>query len=521
MESDFDIAVIGAGVAGTYAAWRLKSLRNTRLEQQSDRPSSQRIGIFETSGRIGGRLFSERLPGIPESPVELGGMRFLNTHKRVNGLVKHFDLEFRPLPIVDISKKNLFYLRGRHFTEADWNRPDFTPPYLLDRSERARSAGSLLIETALKYQHSIDDIKNVGFWNLLLEEWSAEAYHLIREASGYDTIVNNWSAAEAIKFLLADFHENAQYFALSRGFQELPISLERQFGMMGGETFLSHRLHRIDRIDSQFVLTFDKNPDRSDSGRRVREQVTYTASKVILALPRRAIELIHPDSFIFDSKVFEQDLRTVIAQSGFKIFAAYRRPWWLKSHGLSEGRSITDLPIRQCYYWSTRKDKNSILMASYNDGASVEYWAGLAKQSEPYCPPLSACPPGIPIPNSLGKIHASKSLVQELQNQLRELHGLNKIDSESSGGLVAPYSVVCQDWSADPFGGGWHFWKIGENSFQTAERIRKPFSDVPLYVCGEAWCDQQGWVEGAIETVDKLLEKEFNLGQTKTAATVS
>ncbi|VDI70149.1 Hypothetical predicted protein [Mytilus galloprovincialis] len=58
-----DIAIIGAGIAGTYAAWRL-------------RHQNKRISIYEFSDRVGGRMFTVQFPDIPDVNVELGGMRY-------------------------------------------------------------------------------------------------------------------------------------------------------------------------------------------------------------------------------------------------------------------------------------------------------------------------------------------------------------------------------------------------------------------------------------------------------------
>jgi hypothetical protein len=32
-------------------------------------------------------------------------------------------------------------------------------------------------------------------------------------------------------------------------------------------------------------------------------------------------------------------------------------------------------------------------------------------------------------------------------------------------------------------------------------------ADLPLYICGEAYSDAQGWVEGALQTADLMLAK--------------
>jgi len=43
------------------------------------------------------------------------------------------------------------------------------------------------------------------------------------------------------------------------------------------------------------------------------------------------------------------------------------------------------------------------------------------------------------------------------------------------------------------------------------KRIVQPEDGVPVYICGEAYSDAQGWVEGALQTADLVLAK-FGLG---------
>jgi monoamine oxidase len=517
-EQTWDVAVVGGGISGVYAAWRLLQgpYEGSALTDLAGRENARpRIGLFEVSQRIGGRLLSVKLPGLEDTPVELGGMRFLKSHRRVFGLIQHLGLPFKELPVSDPNNKALYYLRGRHFAAEDWKRPEFDPPYRLDRGERARAPASLLIEVALRHANRTDQLRNTGFWNLLLEELSLEAYQLLREASGYDTIVHNWSAAEAIPFLLADFAPDAQYLALRDGFQSLPERLADQFRQSGGAISMGHRLHRIDKQgDGWLRLTFDRLPSDPGEGyryRRVAEETVCRARHVILAMPRKALELLHPDSYLFSCQQFETDLQSVLPQPGFKIFAAYRNPWWFDQRGIWAGRSVTDLPVRQCYYWHTVKGAPSALMASYNDGESVEYWSGLAREGPRYAPNPSVCPPGVPIPDNIMKLSASAALVRELQNQLRELHGLPDLPPGTTDRVPEPYVAVSQNWTQDPFGGGWHFWKIGAQAKAIGRRIRQPIPGTPIYICGEAWSRQQGWVEGALETADALLEDNLRL----------
>jgi monoamine oxidase len=67
-----------------------------------------------------------------------------------------------------------------------------------------------------------------------------------------------------------------------------------------------------------------------------------------------------------------------------------------------------------------------------------------------------------------------------------------------------------KDWGDDPFGGGWNSWNIGVRSPEVKQKILKPAS-APVYICGEAYSDAQGWVEGALETADMMLESWFEV----------
>ena len=67
-----------------------------------------------------------------------------------------------------------------------------------------------------------------------------------------------------------------------------------------------------------------------------------------------------------------------------------------------------------------------------------------------------------------------------------------------------------RDWSEDPFGAAAHLWRRGIDGTQVMPRIRRP-SDAPVYVCGEAFSATQGWVEGALQTAQHVLEDHLGV----------
>jgi monoamine oxidase len=98
-------------------------------------------------------------------------------------------------------------------------------------------------------------------------------------------------------------------------------------------------------------------------------------------------------------------------------------------------------------------------------------------------------------------------MVDEAMNQIRELHGRSDIPS--------PYVTWYKDWSMEPYGGGYHAWKANYDIAKTMEYMRNPIPEECIYICGEAYSDQQGWVEGAFCVAERMLECYFDLKRPK------
>jgi lysine 2-monooxygenase len=106
---NIDIAVVGGGVSGAYSAWRLQQAMGVKSS----------IALFESSNRIGGRLFTVTMPGLPNVKAEVGGMRYIPSQPiMVDSLVDHLKLATKDFPMgapPPVGENcNLFYLRGRH-----------------------------------------------------------------------------------------------------------------------------------------------------------------------------------------------------------------------------------------------------------------------------------------------------------------------------------------------------------------------------------------------------------------------
>lgn len=527
-DENIDIAIVGGGVSGVYCAWRLK---------QAD--PSRKIVVFEGSGRVGGRLLSVRPPDIPNMVAELGGMRILPAvQPLVTRLIDVLNAELKTkggdqIELYDFpvdQPQNIAYLRGVYLRLSDFTADPLKVPYRLSFLERGGTAGSIIVNAIEQIVPGITDpgldeyqrremargasfaglpLYRQGFWNVLLRVISGEAYELGVDAGGYNSTLFNWNAADAIPWYLSDFGVDPKYKGFKKGFQEVPNSLARLFGIE--DVRLNARLEGFDAAGDRFEL-------------RVQGK-TVSAGALILAMPRRSLDLLAPTSPPL------QEIRDLIASVTprplFKLFTTYGSPWW-RAAGYTEtrgeskgkfvpvqaGRTVTDLPVRQTYYWpkddgTQATDGPSMLMASYDDGTNIGFWDGfrprrrqawqagkeVAEPADPHVgddcdkqPDLEWC-----------QYKAPRRMVDEVARQLAVIHGLTYTPEVRNAAF--------RDWGDDPFGGGWNSWNIGVESWDVKKRIVKPFDQRALYICGEAYSDAQGWVEGALQTADMVLEK--------------
>lgn len=508
-KSDLDVAVIGGGVSGTYVAWR--------LQQQLANCS---IAVFEHSDRIGGRLYSRRMPGMPHLIAELGGMRYIPASQPlITSAVEQLGLETRNFPMgspEDGSENNFALLRNRHLLQKEFTDPAKVP-YDLSAVEQGRTPDELrlLVQNMLipnAGSLSPDDWFDVkvfgrplwsyGYWDLLYRVLSPEAYAFVQEAGGYDTNVVNGNSVSMLP--IQEKGAATQFLTLVNGMQSLPETLlDRVVEQAPDARQLNQCLRSIEKNSDGYKLTFEKTQTESHVTQATGSYHTVQARHVVLAMPRLAIESIDWQPLRGDRWLIE-NIPSVFKQTAFKLFLGYEVPWW-KSLGLQAGRSITDMPIRQTYYFGVEGEQpgsdpgnhNSLLMASYNDTGAVPFWKGL-ERGAPFTGSnvthLNGESPGVE-----SEHHATESMVRMAQQQLARLHVQHE--------LPEPYTAAYHDWSAWPYGGGWHVWKAGYKFNDIMARMPQPVSDDSVYICGEAYSNGQGWVEGALQTAEQVIER--------------
>ena len=519
-----DTAIIGAGAGGLYSAWRLSHAKEGAVNASD-------IHVFEMSNRIGGRLYTVNMPGMPSVNTELGGMRVLSLQKIVQGVIKKLDIELEDFPMG--GPQNLAYLRGKRFPVSEYSDPQ-TVPFDLPPWESGMSPATLMVKAIEKIVPGVLDAKsekdrrklcnkrkidgiplrNYGFWSLLLQNLTIEGYNLALKGGGYNTLLSNWNCADAIPWYLADFSEDPRdisYKTPIKGMQQIPEKLSSEFQEKGGQVHMQSEL-----------VSFNKSEDHKGllelTVRNLKKgtETNWLCKRLVLALPQWAImklaqhapDRTSPVKF-FNNQTVMSCLDSVTPRTLYKFALAYERPWWHMLNMMS-GHSVTDLPLRQVYYFGTEADQpganpnnlNSYIDCSYTDGVSAGYWEGVRKTG----PDFSGSPnPYIPKGENsyIPGLQVSSQMVKRATQQLQEVHGIPN--------LPKPYAAVFKNWADKPYGGGWHTWNIGVNSAKVMEKVRKPHHDYKVYICGESYSDSQGWVEGALQTSERMLREHFGL----------
>jgi len=466
-----DLAVVGAGASGTWVAHAI----------QRARPGWS-VELFERSDRIGGRLRSVKIPGL-EHPIELGGMRYSTSHRRVKSVVEEFDIPTRPFdPRSDPERTFLRGHLGRGPTDSEGGRG-----YDLPAGERGRSAMDLVREAFLEIVPDAEGLDEVGWTRTRashqhrgrrLTDWaigdavagirSPAGHRFIADAFGYDSGIRAFNAGDAIQFLLGGGDPSAEARVRIDGMDRIPNALAARFVGLGGNIQLGREMRRLVVDDGLLRLDF-------------AEGQTIGARRAVLALPIAALKTLAGESPALGTPAHRRIYEAVEGFPATKLYLWYDRPWWRGDDGVIGIRTTTDLPNRKVFYFDDDPDAPASILAAYTDGRHTAPWVSLANGSSD----------GAPAPDNM---------LEAVREYLEQIH-------PGVGGVPQPVGSAFMHWGSDPLEIGWTFWRAGFNSDEVMSAAVQPDPAVAVYLCGETFSRSQSWVEGALETAETVTQR--------------
>ncbi len=178
------------------------------------------------------------------------------------------------------------------------------------------------------------------------------------------------------------------------------------------------------------------------------------------------------------------------------------------------GPSVTDMPIRQVVYFGDNAlnqsgEKVYGILASYDDEQFTSFWEELEYGTDS----LEKIPFSENYQPLIGPRKATDTMIKMLRQQLAALHFGPMADFSA---VPAPLETRYMDWSLPPFNAGYHAYAAHYDICDVQQKIRKPSqliegADANIFIVGEAYSNDQAWVEGAYCTAESVLNDFFGI----------
>jgi enamine deaminase RidA (YjgF/YER057c/UK114 family) len=337
----FHVAIVGGGISGLYAAYRLRQAWSSQRDQLREtlkvHGDCLNVVILERNPVVlGGRIRSADLP-TPCGSVraELGAMRITTRHLLARHLLR--DLGVQTIPFEGDRFSEHFFLRGKHFDAPDVERDDpSTFPYSIEGPHEKRRTPGALVEYAFEralQELSLDkyataetllvleklrsvaargtltheewlliqkhgllpsrvELKDIGVWNLLHHYLSPEAASFVDGGFGYESVIGNWNVSDAIPWFIADFSPGQGYESIVGSLSEVVDRVTEKVTQKTDDHFRCTifknaqvtGLARPDDTSYRLTIASKEKQYRHHAPEGV------IAGAVFLALPRRPLE---------------------------------------------------------------------------------------------------------------------------------------------------------------------------------------------------------------------------------------
>mmetsp|Transcript_38854 Transcript_38854/g.75773 ORF Transcript_38854/g.75773 Transcript_38854/m.75773 type:complete len:656 (-) Transcript_38854:297-2264(-) len=336
-----------------------------------------------------------------------------------------------------------------------------------------------------------------------------------------------------------------------RGMGAIPISLNKEATDLGVKTTMNQEVIRVEHLGTNdWLITLRETSTSSCTGITKMKQgaeflTVLRAKRVILALPTAAlsrIEFADSDS----SGSLNQKIQSLVSKITqvplFKIFAAWPERWWNVVNNL-DTFSTTEMPkllnerstnftaglflndfINQLVAWypgsqlrqetvdenASACSKMGILQLYSMPARHPKFGAATRDEAQNECPEnddCAACDPNRDTTNSWFSPGISTRLAKLVKQDLSTIFRLDVPDASE-----IKYRMWDQD---DPVTrtAGVHFWKAGVKWWEIYTKALVPIEDDSLHIVGEAYSSQQGWLEGALETSEHLMQEIFQMNR--------
>jgi hypothetical protein len=494
--------IVGGGIAGLYCAWKLLK-RDPECE----------VVLFEARSELGGRIQTQMLGPFF---AECGPMRFeLAIEPYFEALTKELNIpfsSFKPTSSgVSDTKYNLLVneisaaatAEGRETSALDllqyaiyriFHRDDRSLKLAIDDVIGGGITSKISLFCGSLYDEDYDQIRteqrfegeylfHSGFWNVLERVLSPEAISKIRDTGTfYHLMPENPSASEWSIFWLRLFRPDADLWTIPGGVSTVIDALHDQIKILAKKK----------RSKSRFRLELNTTIEKIENSPNKKGVTLISAEKdeehcdhAILAIPAVPLQTIVAP-FPHDVHTY---IRGVIPFPLLKVFVVINRPWWKTPPKPHE--NAHRVPTRELHY-SDQGDQCLILF--YMDRPATAYWKPYIEDH--HVKAQVSSPPALK--DELARLVA-RLLPNDSASEAKHLERVSK--------SIVNFAI--RDWSKPPFGAACHAWAPKVEVPAAIHCLRafglKGSKLHNVHICGEAYSDYQGFIEGSLRSAENVL----------------
>lgn len=463
------VLIVGAGISGLYASIELK----TRFPNKA-------IIVLEKSDRVGGRVLTERWGNFV---LEHGPMRFEpQLQPKFANLIETLDIkttDFSPYTSPD--------------ENPDFNKLEVDEIYAISKSKYAPAFA--LVKYALniilndcwdvdvkyienrelkKYMLKTNAVFNgrylyeQGIWDVFACVLSKEAIdYLQTKGTFYHMLAINPNAADMICFMLDIIDTaNDKLITIKNGSDEIITKLKDKAESLGVNIVLNRKVVKF-ADDGSLVSVYCHDDER------------FMAERVMFTLPRNAYMHI---------KGFSNDVITLMKESVmllrlFKLFVVFTNPPYNATNIPKVNHNANRIPCRELHYYYDPVTNLGMLQI-YGDYPSINFWNAFLRNRAT---------------RTSDEVDDEYPHNQLLTNHIQRC--LEVLFPTSRNCTIRYFSVI--NWSNEPFSTGVHFWRPGYRSNVVMQKLGQLGR---VHICGETFSTYQGFIEGALISVDNVLQ---------------
>jgi monoamine oxidase len=346
---DGEVIIVGAGIAGLTAGWRLS---------QAGVP----VRILEAQERVGGRMYTLRNHFAAGQVAELGGELIDTGHVNIRAMAREMGLELDDLHENETMEPEVWYFGGRHVGEADLLRA-WAPVAGRIESELAAlplptewpwitwdaPAGAEALDR-LSLAEWLEGVEMEGWFRDLLDVGFTSEYGL---EAGEQSALNLHTLVDTDPDAFLIYGEGDVRFHVRGGNDQIPRALAER---------LEPEIERGVRLESVRTGADGRYELSVRNGNTSR---THRAHHVILAIPFTLLRQVEMDVELPEVK------RRAISDLGYgtnaKLMMGFRERVWRGAHGAA-GTVITDLPFQVTWETSRAQAGEEGILTNFTGG---------------------------------------------------------------------------------------------------------------------------------------------------------